>query len=86
MITTYKTAKTVKPYPVKYKGWDLTVPEGSTVSNQTAMGLDDSYRFWVGWRKQIATLTGFDNSILAHDLTHYGLNVPAEFCEPYKPC
>lgn len=79
-----QTAKVVKPYSVKYKGWDLTVPAGATVSNHTAMGPDSNYRFWVGWKRQIAELTGYENSMLAHDLTHYGLNVPAEFCEPYK--
>jgi hypothetical protein len=83
---TYKTAKTVKPYAVKYKGWNLEVPVGSIVSNQTAMGPDDSYRFWASWSGYVEELTGYKNSILAHDLKHYGLNIPAEFCEPYKPC
>lgn len=84
--TPYKTAKTIKPYTCICKGWKITVPAGSTVSNQTACGNDDYYRFffWQGWRKQIRDLTGFPNSMLAHDLEHYGLNIPAEYCESYS--
>lgn len=73
----YKTAKTIKEYQVRFKGYDITVPVGSTVSNGTACGNDDNYRFWIGWQKQIKQLTGFDNSMLAHDLTYYGLTTVA---------
>jgi hypothetical protein len=79
-----KTARTVKEYKVRAFGYALAVPVGSIVSNQTAGGPDDSYRFWQDWRKPVEELTGFPNSILAHDLTYYGLNIPAEYCEPYK--
>ncbi len=81
--TTLKTAKTIKPYTVKYDGFTITVPEGSTVSNTTACGPDDSYRFWQDWQKVAEELTGFKDSLLSHDLTHYGLNIPAEYCAPY---
>jgi len=84
MSTKYKTAKTIKEFRIIYRGWEIVVPVGSIVSNKTACGYDDSYRFWAGWDKQIETLTGFKNSMLAHDLTYYGLNIPAEYCEPYK--
>jgi hypothetical protein len=80
----HKTAKTIKPYSVKYQGYDITVPVGSTVSNKTACGYDDSYHFWQDWHKMVKDLTGFPNSILAHDLTYYGMNIPSEFCEPYE--
>jgi hypothetical protein len=81
--TTVKHAKVIKAYPVKYNGYDLIVPVGATVSNVTACGPDDSYRFWQDWREQAQKLTGFQESTLAHDLTFYGLNVPADHCEPY---
>lgn len=80
----YKTAMVTRPYRVSYKGWDIEVPVGAMVSNKTACGPDDGYRFWIGWSKQVRELTGFPNSTLAHDLTYYGLNVPAEFCSPYE--
>jgi hypothetical protein len=82
--TTFKKSVTTKPYSVKYKGWDLTVPAGAIVSNRTAGGYDDTYRFWENWGAYVKELTGYPNSMLAHDLTHYGLNIPAEFCEPYE--
>lgn len=79
-----KTAKTTKPYTLKAFGYEITVPAGSTVSNHTACGDDDSYRFWQDWQKVAEKLTGFKNSILGHDLNHRGVNVPAEYCEDYK--
>ncbi len=84
MKTTYKTTKTIKEYRVKAFGYDFVIPVGSIVSNSTAMGCDDKYRFWVDWHGEAERLTGYRNSILAHDLDHYGINIPAEFCEPYK--
>lgn len=84
MKTPHKTAKTIKPYSCKVSGWEIVVPIGSTVSNRTACGNDDAYRFWADFRKPIEELTGFKNSILHHDLTHYGLNIPAEYCESYS--
>ena len=84
MKSTYKTAKTIREYSINYNGWDIVVPVGSVVSNSTACGNDDSYRFWIDYAGYIERLTGFRNSILAHDLRYYGLNIPAEYCEEYK--
>jgi len=83
MKTPFKTSKTVKEYAVKYSGYNLVIPAGSTVSNQTACGNDDAYRFLQGASKLAREVTGFPSSLLAHDLAHYGLNIPAEYCEPY---
>lgn len=86
MKTTYKTAKTIKDYPVnKFRGgYSFVIPTGSIVTNKTACGYDDSYRFWTDFHKVAEQVTGFKNSMLAHDLTYYGVNVPAEYCEEYK--
>jgi len=81
----HKTAKTIKEFQTTYKGYDIVVPVGSTVTNMTASGPDDSYRFWADFTKYAAKLTGFQNSLLHHDLTHYGINIPAEYCDPYEP-
>lgn len=83
-LKTFKTAKTTKPYTLRYSGWTLTVPAGSAVSNRTACGFDDSYRFWQDFAATAKQVTGCDRSILHHDLTYYGLNIPAEFCEHYQ--
>jgi hypothetical protein len=86
MEVTMKTAKTTKEYKVNYKGYELTIPVGSTVTNKTALGHDDNYRFLsqANCNKIAEKVTGCKTSILLHDLTHYGLNVPAEYCESYK--
>lgn len=89
MAISHKTAKTIKDYVVKnYRGQgnhghSYTVPAGSSISNHTACGNDDNYRFWTDFHKIAEETTGFKDSILAHDLTYYGLNIPAEYCEPY---
>jgi len=78
-----KTAKTIKDFKADFKGYNILIPAGSTVSNNTARGPDDSYHFWVDFKEHAEKITGHKNSILNHDLTYYGINVPAEFCEPY---
>lgn len=83
MKPTLKTARTLRPYTTRAFGWEITVPAGSIVGNGTAHGPDDRYRFWLDFRAEAARLTGFTDSMLRFDLEHYGLNVPAEFCEPY---
>ena len=80
---TLKFAKTIKEYRVHFKGWDVIVPVGSLVCNKTAGGLDDSYRFWRDFTATAEKLTGVKCSILWHDLTYYGINIPAEYCEPW---
>ena len=88
MNATYKEAKTIKEYRIEFKGWNIIVPIGSIVSNQTACGLDDNYRLWVNYSDVIfEKLTGQkcnNANFLAHDLKYYGINVPAEYCEEYK--
>lgn len=86
MKHSYKKVKTIKDYTIKnYRGYGpITVPAGSTVSNHTACGNDDNYRFWQDFHKTAEEVSGFKNSLLHHDLTYYGLNIPAEYCEPYK--
>ena len=83
-MNTHKTARTIKPYSVNYRGWDITVPAGSTVSNRTALGYDDGYRFWSDFHKEAERITGFKDSMLRHDLTHYGLSIPPDYCEPWE--
>ena len=78
-----KTARTIKEYQVDAFGYQITIPVGSLVSNQTACGLNDNYRFWIDWHDTAKKLTGTNDSLLAHDLRYRGINVPAEFCEPY---
>jgi hypothetical protein len=78
-----KTAKTIKDYTVNFRGTEITVPAGSIVNNQTSCGPSDNYRFWHDFEKVAEQITGFKKSSLYFDLMHYGINVPAEFCESY---
>ena len=56
----------------------ITVPKGTKVTHQTAMGFDDNYHFVneLGWiSKNYPTIA----KTLVHDVIHYGINVPKEF-------
>lgn len=77
----YKTARTTREFKTEYRGYNITVPAGSLVSNRTACGNDDDYRFLADW--DTVQLVGYKAPMLAHDLQYYGLNIPAEFCTPY---
>lgn len=79
-MSKYKTAKTIKEFKTTCKGQDVVVPVGSKVSNKTACGYDDGYRFWEDFRNTVDS----KRYGLLHDLTHYGVNVPAECCESYE--
>ena len=79
-----QTVKVIRAYPVRFGGYDLVVPVGARVSNVTSCGPDNNYRFWQDFHEQARAVTGFPNSLLSYDLTHYGVNVPAEYCEPWK--
>lgn len=81
---TYKASLTIKDYPTTFGGYTFTVPAGSKVSNMTACGSNDEYRFLEGVSEVAEKVTGLKGSILRHDLIYYGLNIPQEYCEPYK--
>ena len=74
---------TKKDYTTIAFGYKIHVPAGSPVTSITACGHDPAYHFLENVRRIAKRLTGFDDSILLHDLTYYGLNIPAEFCNPY---
>jgi len=79
-----KVSKTIKIYKAVFKDYVFTIPKGAKVTNLTASGPDDSYHFWYDFEEYVTKLTGTNDSMLAFDLKHYGLNFPADFCEPYK--
>jgi hypothetical protein len=78
-----RLAKTIKPYHVFKFGHNIVVPAGSLVSNQTAMGPDDSYHFWFDYEAELEKMDKFVANVLRHELEFRGINVPAELCEPY---
>lgn len=80
---THLTALTIKDYYTHFKGYNITIPAGSVVTCMTACGIDPDYHFWNDYEGIAFNLTGFKDSTLKHDLKYYGLNIPAEFCDPY---
>ena len=62
----------------------LTIPKGTSLTHNTAMGFDENYHFvndfsWVEKHKDGTVQYG-----LLHDLQHYGINVPKEYVDYYK--
>lgn len=81
---TPKRARVIEDYHVEFRGHKLTVKAGTLVTNHTACGCDDNYRFPAVCRP-IAETSGLKfTGALVHDLMHYGINVPAEFCGPWE--
>lgn len=58
----------------------ITVPKGTRVTHQTALGIDKNYHFVdeYGWIKENYPRMSYS---LMHDVTHYGINVPVEFVD-----
>lgn len=56
--------------PSKYHS-RLTVPKGTPITHQTAMGYDENYNFVVG--------NSFAERYYHHDLEYHGINVPKQF-------
>jgi hypothetical protein len=78
--------KTNADYKVNFKVANtdygtLTIPKGTRLSHQTAMGIDKSYHFVtdLSWVKE--HVSGLKQYGLIHDLEHYGINVPKEYVE-----
>lgn len=71
--------KTIKPYTYNYEGFGpVTVPEGTRITNRTALGIDPNYNFvaefeWID--RDYPTVS----KCLRHDATFYGINVPKEY-------
>lgn len=79
-----KISRTHTPWVTRAFGHDIVLPIGTVVTNRTACGPDDAYRFVRDHTTLAKQITGLIGSTLEHDLKHRGLNVPAEFCEPYE--
>lgn len=59
---------------------EITVPKGTRLTHMTALGIDKNYHF-------VYEMSWIDrdypsvSSILKHDVTYYGINVPKEFVD-----
>ena len=78
--------KTSKDYSIHFKVANsdygiITIPKGTPLTHQTAMGIDKNYHFvdntsWVNPHENGTTQYG-----LIHDIKYYGINVPKEYVE-----
>ena len=42
----------------------------------------DNHRFWTNWMDH-PDIKDESNLMIHHDLTYYGIEIPAEYCEEY---
>ena len=70
-----------KDYKVSIYDIDLTIPKGTRVTHQTAMGIDKSYHFVSDWSWYKPEVTGYARTMMLHDLHYRGVNVPKEYIE-----
>ena len=71
--------KTKADYTINFRDYgNITVPKGTTVTNQKANGIDKNYHF-VNEFKWINEKYPKINKLLFHDAYYYGINVPKEF-------
>jgi hypothetical protein len=67
---------------MKYRGYgEITIPKGTRLTNNTAMGVDKNYNF-VADLSWIPTYNdGTVRSGLIHDADYYGINIPKHLTE-----
>ena len=69
--------KTTKDYTLSFRHYGtITVPAGTVVTHQTAIGYDENYNFVDEFSWVDANYPDFAN-ILKMDIKNYGINIPA---------
>ena len=73
--------KTSQDVTVKFRNYgEITVPKGTKLTHMTAGGIDKKYHF-VHDLRWIDRAYPAVSSILRHDATYYGINIPKEFVD-----
>ena len=69
---------------MNFKGYEITIPKGTKITNKTAMGYDENYNFIsdLSWIKHVE----FNGQMipqygLVHEATYYGISIPKEKVE-----
>lgn len=75
--------KTNQDYTITFDSFigEITVPKGTTVTNETAMGVDPNYHFVNNWSWYKPDLKGYARQMHMHDLIHRGINVPKKYID-----
>lgn len=81
-MITFKTGLTTIAHNVSFKGYTLYLPVGTEFYSGTN---DDTYRFLTSRSLKVIAheATGYYNSMLEHDLIHYGFNIESKYCGGY---
>jgi hypothetical protein len=68
--------KTNREIKMHWRGYDIVIPKGTRVTNQTALGIDPNYHF-------IDDLSWIDKGLplLKHDATYYGINIDPDYID-----
>jgi len=66
--------KTTKEIKMNFKGYDITIPAGTRVTHNTALGPDPNYHFI----DDLSFINKKEMPLLWHDANYYGINVPKE--------
>lgn len=68
--------KTKTEIKMNFRGYNITIPKGTAITHQTALGIDLNYNFVndFAWIPK-------DMPLLRHDAVYYGINIPADLVE-----
>jgi len=73
--------KTSKDYTTEFRHYGaITVPAGTKVTHQTALGIDENYHFVNEFEWVKVKYPDFSNTLIM-DLDSYGLNIPKEYID-----
>lgn len=75
--------RTNKDYTVYYDDFigEITIPKGTKLTHQTALGIDENYHFVDDWSWYKPELKGFARKMHILDLEYRGFNVPKEYVQ-----
>lgn len=65
--------RTIQEIKMNFRGYDITIPQGTRITHITACGVDPRYNFVddLSWIPK-------ELPLLRHDATYYGINIPKE--------
>lgn len=74
-----KTSQDVK---INFREYgEIVVPKGTTLTHQTASGIDEKYHFVSDLSWITKNYPQYHRMMLLHDATYYGIDIPKEFVE-----
>jgi hypothetical protein len=74
---------TIEDYTVYFDEFigEITIPKGTRVTHNTAMGPDENYHFVADYSWYKKDLVGFARTMHMHDIHHRGIDVPLKYIQ-----